>query len=463
MKAALSVWALVALGLSAWTGCGESKSAGREPAVTSADPNLGGDTTVFDDGDEAYNYPASNLTLEQRGPFQIGDGVFNRNWVTAPATPQGNDGLGPTFNALSCSGCHPNNGRGAPPASHDEPFVGLLLRLSIPGTNEHGGPVPVPNYGDQLNHRAILGVPPEGKPSVAYEEKAGAYGDGEAFSLRVPTYSVVAPNFGPLLDDVLVSPRVAPVQIGLGLLQAVSEETILGFAAENGGHPNHVWDVAQQKTALGRFGWKANQPTAEQQTLGAFLGDIGITSTLFPTKNCPAAQKECLAAHQSMNQPNLVPIEARSMIVHALAIAVPARRALDDEHALHGETLFTKIGCAACHIPTMTTGTLDDWPQLSDQIIWPYTDLLLHDMGPDLADGRPDFEASGSEWRTAPLWGVGLIEAINDHTFLLHDGRARGFAEAILWHGGQATDAREAFRTLKKDDRDDVVAFLRSL
>jgi CxxC motif-containing protein (DUF1111 family) len=164
-----------------------------------------------------------------------------------------------------------------------------------------------------------------------------------------------------------------------------------------------------------------------------------------------------------MNQPNLVPIEARSMIVHALAIAVPARRALDDEHALHGETLFTKIGCAACHIPTMTTGTLDDWPQLSDQIIWPYTDLLLHDMGPDLADGRPDFEASGSEWRTAPLWGVGLIEAINDHTFLLHDGRARGFAEAILWHGGQATDAREAFRTLKKDDRDDVVAFLRSL
>jgi CxxC motif-containing protein (DUF1111 family) len=458
---ALTAWAVVALGLSAWTGCGESKSG--KPALAPADPNLGGDTTVFDDGDEAYNYPASNLTLEQRGPFQIGDGVFNRNWVTAPATPQGSDGLGPTFNALSCSACHPNNGRGAPPASADEPFVGLLLRLSIPGTNEHGGPLPVPSYGDQLNHRAILGVPPEGKPVVSYEESAGAYADGEAFSLRAPTYSVEALNFGPLPDDVLVSPRVAPIQVGLGLLQAVTEETISGFAAENGGHPNHVWDIARQKTVLGRFGWKANQPTAEQQTLAAFLGDIGITSALYPGKNCPEAQKECTGAHQSMNQPNLVPIQTKSMIVHALAIAVPARRALDDEHALHGEVLFTKIGCASCHIPTMTTGTLDEWPQLSDQTIWPYTDLLLHDLGPDLADGRPDFEASGSEWRTAPLWGVGLIEAIDEHTFLLHDGRARGFAEAILWHGGQATDAREAFRKLKKDDRDDLIAFLHSL
>ena len=463
MIAAQSAWAVIAVGLLAWTGCGESKSAGEKPVVVPADPNLGGDTTVFDDGDEAYNYPASNLTLDRRGPFQIGDGVFNRNWVTAPATPQGNDGLGPTFNALSCSGCHPNNGRGAPPTSDREPFVGLLLRLSIPGENEHGGPVPVPNYGDQLNPRAILGVPPEGTPVVSYEEQPGAYTDGEPYSLRVPTYSFESLHFGPMPDDVLVSPRVAPVQVGLGLLQAVSEETILEFAAKNGGRPNHVWDIAQQKTVLGRFGWKANQPTAEQQTLSAFLGDIGITSTLLTTKNCPAAQKECAAAPQSMNQPNLVPIEQDAMIVHALAIAVPARRALDDDHALHGETLFAKLGCASCHIPTMKTGTLDDWPQLSGQTIWPFTDLLLHDMGPDLADGRPDFEASGSEWRTPPLWGIGLIEAINDHTFLLHDGRARGIAESVLWHGGEATDAREAFRKLKKTDRDDLVAFVQSL
>jgi CxxC motif-containing protein (DUF1111 family) len=164
-----------------------------------------------------------------------------------------------------------------------------------------------------------------------------------------------------------------------------------------------------------------------------------------------------------MNQPNLVPIESTAMVVHALAIAVPARRALDDEHALRGEALFSRIGCASCHVPRMTTGTLEDWPQLSRQTIWPFTDLLLHDMGPDLADGRPDFEASGSDWRTPPLWGIGLVRTINDHEFLLHDGRARGFAEAILWHGGEAEDAREAFRKLAKRDRDDLIAFLGSI
>jgi CxxC motif-containing protein (DUF1111 family) len=341
--------------------------------------------------------------------------------------------------------------------------LGLLLRLSIPGTDEHGGPNPVPNYGDQLNNHAILGVMPEGTPRVSYVEKAGTYADGTAYSLRVPTYSIESPTFGPLPADVMMSPRVAPVQVGLGLLQAVSEDTILDFAEKNGGHPNHVWDVARQQTVLGRFGWKANQPTVEQQTFGAFRGDIGITSALFPSENCPAVQNDCANAPQSMNQPNLVPIESEAMVAHALAIAVPARRELDDEHALHGEILFTRIGCASCHIPKMVTGALEDWPALSNQTIWPFTDLLLHDMGPDLADGRPDFEASGNDWRTPPLWGIGLIQTINDHDFLLHDGRARGYAEAILWHGGEADDAREAFRKLASRDRDDLLAFLASI
>jgi CxxC motif-containing protein (DUF1111 family) len=174
-------------------------------------------------------------------------------------------------------------------------------------------------------------------------------------------------------------------------------------------------------------------------------------------------QVDCANAPQSKNQPNLVAIESDAMVAHALAVAVPARRALDDERALHGEVLFSKIGCASCHVPKMSTGDLDGWPQLSHQTIWPFTDLLLHDMGPDLADGRPDFEASGSEWRTPPLWGIGLIEAINDHRFFLHDGRARGFAEAILWHGGEAAQPREAFRKLGKRDREDLVAFLGSI
>jgi CxxC motif-containing protein (DUF1111 family) len=442
--------------------CGDPAARGASP-TRAADPNLGGETTVFDDGDESFDYPASNLTPEQRAPFQIGDGVFNRNWVTAPATPQGNDGLGPTYNALSCSGCHSNNGRGAPPARDGEPFLGLLLRLSVPGTDEHGGPAPEPSYGDQFNNHAILGVPSEGTATVTYAETPGAYADGERYSLRTPTYSFSILNFGDLPPDIMISPRVAPVQVGLGLLEAVSESTILQFAAKNGGRANHVWDVAQQKTVLGRFGWKANQPTVEQQTFAAFHGDIGITSALFPDKNCPKVQTACAAAPSSMTQPNLLSIESNAMTAHALAIAVPARRNLDDERALHGEQLFDQARCSACHIPRMVTGTLDDWPQLSHQTIWPFSDLLLHDMGDALADGRPDFEASGSDWRTPPLWGIGLIQTINDHTFLLHDGRARGVAEAILWHGGEGADARDAFRKMKKSDRSDLIRFIESL
>src|SRR6185295_11008831 len=190
----------------------------------------------------------------------IGDGIFNRNWVTAPATPQGSDGLGPTYNALSCSGCHGNNGRGAPPAQAGEKFLGLLLRVSVPGSDEHGGPMPDPSYGLQINQNAILGVPAEAALVVTYTESAGSYDDGTAYSLRIPSYTFASVSFGPLGPGGMISPRVAPQMIGLGLLEAVSEDTVLGFAQKNGGHPNYVWNVATQTTELGRFGWKANQP-----------------------------------------------------------------------------------------------------------------------------------------------------------------------------------------------------------
>ena len=318
---------------------------------------LGGDTTVFDDGDEALVHPLRNLSADYRGPFQIGDGVFNRNWVSAPATPVGRDGLGPTYNATSCSGCHDNNGRGATPQG-DEPFLGLLLRLSVGGTNEHGGPQPDPVYGDQLQPYAILGVPAEGTPRVTYAEQPGTYGDGQAYCLRAPTYTVVDLGFGPLADGILISPRLAPQMVGLGLLEAVDEATIEGFAATNGGHTNHVWDVAKQATALGRFGWKANQPTLAQQSFAAFRSDIGITSALFPDKNCGPTQTDCLGAPMSDTIPNIQDPKAEAMVVHALALAVPARRNLDDAQALHGEELFGQIGCGSCHIQKMVTGVL---------------------------------------------------------------------------------------------------------
>jgi CxxC motif-containing protein (DUF1111 family) len=235
------------------------------------------------------------------------------------------------------------------------------------------------------------------------------------------------------------------------------------MVAQNGGHPNHVLDVKSGQTVLGRFGLKANQPSLLQQSMAAFRNDIGITNSLFPDENCPAAQTACAAAPPSMTQPNLLPLFEDAMRVHALGLAVPARRNLHDATALRGEKLFPEAGCSVCHVSDLTTGNLDGWPELSQQKIHPYTDLLLHDMGPGLADGRADFEASGSEWRTPPLWGLGLVQSIEGAIFLLHDGRARSFEEAILWHDGDGQTAREKFRTMTKDDRDAIVAFLSSL
>jgi CxxC motif-containing protein (DUF1111 family) len=455
-------WVLcLALPLAGCGGGSDSTDQPQAPAIPEA-ALLGGDTTVFDDGDEALVHPLRNLSADHRAAFQIGDGVFNRNWVSAPATPPGRAGLGPTYNATSCSGCHDNNGRGAPPTA-DEPFLGLLLRLSIDGTGEHGEPVPDPSYGDQLEPYAILGVPGEGTPHVTYSETAGSYADGEAYSLRAPVYTVAGLAFDALADGILISPRLAPQMVGLGLLEAVSEATVEAFAQQNGGHTNHVWDVATQATVLGRFGWKANQPNLAQQTFAAFRGDIGITSELLPDKNCPAVQTACAAAPVSDTVPNIQDPKASAMVVHALGLAVPARRNLDDPEALRGEQLFADAGCGKCHIQEMETGELVDWPELSQQKIHPFTDLLLHDMGPELADGRADFEATGSEWRTPPLWSLGLTGTIDGYLFLLHDGRARNFAEAILWHGGQAEDAREAFRSMPTSDRQALVAFLSSL
>jgi len=465
-RPSLAWWPAWAGVLGAIAACGSSSSntapPGPDATVIPESALLGGDTTVFDDGDEALVHPLRNLSMDYRGPFQIGDGVFNRNWVSAPATPPGRDGLGPTYNATSCSGCHDNNGRGATPQG-DEPFLGLLLRLGVAGTDEHGGPAPDPVYGDQLQPFGILGVPGEGTPRVTYTEQPGAYADGEPYSLRAPTYTVVELGFGPLADGELISARLAPQMVGLGLLEAVDEATIEGFAAANGGHTNHVWDIAAQAPALGRFGWKANQPTLAQQTFAAFRNDIGITSAMFPDKSCDPTQTACLDAPMSDTIPNIQDPKAEAMVVHAVALAVPARRNLDDPTALHGEDLFGAIGCGSCHIQKMVTGVLPGWPELSNQTIRPFTDLLLHDMGPGLADGRPDFEATGSEWRTPPLWGLGLSSVIDGYLFLLHDGRARDFAEAILWHDGQAAAAREAFRNLPKSDRDALVAFLESL
>ena len=466
---AIGVIALLALaGLLAQRSVNESRQIDAAAVDALLTELLGGETTAFADNRNAFGFSARNLTNLERRTFEVGDSFFEQNWVTAPASTAARDGLGPTFNAQSCSSCHVLDGRGRPPLDDYDPERGLLFRISIPGTDANGGPLPDPNYGGQLQDRAILTAPAEGRFRIAYDVIHGAYGDGEPYTLLSPRYSFADLKFGPLHPDAMVSPRIAPSVFGAGLLEAIPESDILASADPDdadgdgiSGRPNMVWNDRSGAPALGRFGWKANVATVEQQAAGAFLGDIGITSPLFPDANCPAVQAECQAAPNG-GVPEIPAERLAQVVFYNQTLAVPAMREVDDPQVRQGAALFLQAGCASCHTPRHTTGE-HPVAALSNQAILPYTDLLLHDMGDGLADGRPDFRANGREWRTPPLWGIGLLGNVNGHTRLLHDGRARNIAEAILWHDGEGLAAREAFRNMSRAAREAVLRFLESL
>ena len=457
-------YAAAAALLTLTSGLAQACGPDREGAVF--DERLGGDTTAFSAGSNAFELSARNLKNEERRTFEVGDSFFNQNWVTAPASTEARDGLGPTFNAQACSSCHSHDGRARPPEDDTDPARGLLLRLSVPGP---GGPIDEPVYGGQLQDRAINGVPPEGRIGIHYEEVPGEYPDGTSYTLLDPTYVILDPAFGPVDPEVMISPRIAPAVFGMGLLEAIPEERILALADPDdadgdgiSGRPNMVLDMRTGETVLGRFGWKANQPTVLQQTAGAFHGDIGITSTLFPEENCPRAQAACREAPNG-GSPELPDERLSKIDFYVRTLAVPAMRNVDSSVVRRGADVFVEIGCATCHTPRHVTAEDYPTPPLQGQVIFPYTDLLLHDMGPGLADNRPDGLASGSEWRTPPLWGIGLVETVNGHTRFLHDGRARSIEEAILWHDGEGRASREAFKGLSREDIKAIIEFLRSL
>lgn len=422
----------------------------------------GGGFTVFEIGRAAFATMAPALPEDLLREFAHGRTVFNRPWLVNSAQDERFLGLGPLFNRLSCVACHPRNGGGFAPDSAAEPMRTMLVRLSLPGADPHGGPNPHTAYGDQLNEEGIDGVPGEGRAIIHWKEHSEVLPGGEVARLRRPELRFTGLAYGRLGAETLTSPRIAPPIFGLGLLAAVPEADILALAAINGGRPNRVWDAGHGRTALGRFGWKANQPSVVQQLAGAMLGDIGITSPLFPRQNCAPAQKACAAAG-APPQPEITAGQLLALETYHLGLGVPARRGTDDPVVRQGESLFMAAGCAACHVPTLRTGPHPALEQLEGQEIHPYTDLLLHDMGPDLADGRPDFLATGSEWRTPPLWGLGLRPVVNDHVGYLHDGRARTPLEAVLWHGGTAGPAADFVRRLGADDRRALLRFLGSL
>ena len=433
----------------------------------------------------AFSNPSANLSFEGEQDFKLGNGLFKKLWVSSPSSTQASDGLGPLYNARSCQRCHLKDGRGHPPAHAEDSAVSMFLRLSVPPRgaeqraaleNRTAMLFPEPTYGGQLQDFAVPGLPAEGRMVIAYTEEDVVLNGGETVSLRKPVYSVADLGFGPMAEDVMLSPRVAPPMIGLGLLEAIHPADILALADPDdadgdgiSGKPSWVRDADTGELVLGRFGWKASTPTVLEQSAGAFAGDIGISSPLAPRHwgDCTDRQQACLEKPTGV-QGRLGETEAPPPVLDLVTfysrnLAVPARRAVDDPDVLRGKQVFYETGCARCHRPKFVTSRSAEQPEHRFQLIWPYTDLLLHDMGEGLADNRPVGDATGREWRTAPLWGIGLTETVNGHTFFLHDGRARSLLEAILWHGGEAQAARDTVVSLDPADRSALIRFLESL
>ncbi|MEX0162255.1 c-type cytochrome [Pseudomonas brassicacearum] len=464
---------VMALGLSA---CDDA------PRFTQAEPGearSGGAATVRKTDQNAFSLPSANLSPSRRVDFSVGNSFFRSPWVIAPSTTTARDGLGPLFNTNACQNCHVKDGRGHPPAPDATSAVSMLVRLSIPDTPAYAkvieqlGVVPEPVYGGQLQDMSVPGVAPEGKVRVDYTPVPLRFKDGTVVELRKPDLQITQLAYGPMHPDTRFSARVAPPMIGLGLLEAIPDEAILANAEaqareKNGiaGRPNQVWDDAQQKTVLGRFGWKAGQPNLNQQNVHAFSGDMGLTTSLRPFDDCTESQVDCKRA-PSGNGPDGEPEVSdnilRLVLFYSRNLAVPARREVNSPQVLAGKNLFFQAGCQSCHTPKYTTAANAAEPELANQVIRPYTDLLLHDMGEGLADNRSEFKASGRDWRTPPLWGIGLTEAVNGHTQFLHDGRARNLLEAVLWHGGEAQAAQRQVLAFNAEQRAALLAFLNSL
>lgn len=433
---------------------------------------------------DSFSQSASNIGFSGEDRFKLGNALFRKVWVASPSSTAASDGLGPLFNARSCQSCHLKDGRGHPPLAGED-ATSMFLRLSRPPETEEERRqlaertllrLPDPTYGGQLQTFGVAGVRAEGRMAITYREEEVRLADGTAVSLRRPSYEAVDLGYGPLGDHTVLSPRNAPPMIGLGLVEAIPEADLLAHADPDdrdgdgiSGKPSLVRDPETGALVLGRFGWKASASTIRAQTAEAFSGDIGISTPLLTDAfgECSVGQRACVDAPSGV-QPRLGEVEAPDPILDLVTfysqnLAVPARRDTGDPAVLRGKQLFHEAGCASCHVPKFVTSR--DAPDEAHrfQLIWPHSDFLLHDMGEGLADGATIGDATGTEWRTPPLWGIGLTQTVSGHTLFLHDGRARNLTEAILWHGGEGQRARDAFASLPRADREALLRFLESL
>lgn len=447
---------------------------------TQADPRAlsGGDLTVFHDGFMPFGQSPNNLPWQYEAIFEAGDGIFDKTYSAGTGSSAAQEkagdgtrrrGLGPLYNASGCAQCHFRDGRVEQPYQSGGEMVGIFLRLSV--ADGQGGWKAPDGYSHQLHDRAVAGVKPEGVGHIDWQEVAGVFPDGERYALRRPQFRIDQLAYGALPADIVIEARTAPPVHGGGLLEAIADDTLLSLAAAQRsdpdgirGRPNVVTDPQTGQRVLGRFSLKANEASLRAQAAGAAFNDMGVTSALHPQQNCLPTQRDCLAAPAggTPDDPELSDRQLDELTTYLQLLAVPARRGLGDPIALRGEQLFKDSRCTACHVDTLVTGQTHPIKRLRGQTIHPYSDLLLHDLGPGLA-GRPDGEAGAQQWRTPPLWGIGLTSRSNHHSHFLHDQRARNFQEAILWHDGEAAAARGRFMALPKDDRAALIRFLESL
>ncbi len=415
-------------------------------------PQAGGATTLYNRSSHAFGQPAPGLNETEEAKHAAGDAAFDAVFVTAPAAV--NPGLGPVFNNASCGACHIKNGRGMPQLGQ------ALVRVSLPETatsavSPTDGVVPVPHIGTQIRDHAIYGVASDADVALTWQMQSGQYPDGAVYELRSPHIELIQsdPN-KPIPDGVLTSLRIPPPVFGVGLLESIPAATLAELADPNdsdrdgiSGRINQVWDPDTQAFAVGRFGLKASSPTLRHQTASAYVNDMGITNPMFPEADGSADISE-----QTLDENTF----------YVQSLGVPARTLVNDPVVQRGEILFANANCMVCHVSTLKTGPADV-AALAHQTFHPYTDLLLHHMGEGLADGRPDFEADGQEWRTTPLWGLGLTQAVLPYAGYLHDGRARTIEEAILWHGGEANASKVQFMAMDRRDRAALLTFLNAL
>lgn len=468
--------------------CGDDETTtgdGARPEVTVVDSprvvRTGGMTTAFDTTERAFGLTARNINHYERQVFADGKDVFEADWV-AEAGAGGDDafvGLGPGFDAPACASCHHADGRAAGPVGDGALPIGLTVGL---GTDD---PRTVDHYGASLSSASVDG-PGEAVVSVAYDEVTGTFADGAVYSLRRPTYSVEVADGPGLPDDAVLRVRVAPQLPGLGLLELVADDDILARADPDdadgdgvSGRPGTAVDLLTGAATTGRLGWNGNQPSVEQQTATALFRDMGLTSRYFPTESCdrwapcprqgiPVTEQydpdygDPTAGVEYPDESEVSDQRLYELTVYTQGLAVPAPRDVGDPEVERGWELFATTGCATCHAGPYTT-SVGPMEGLSHQLIQPYTDLLVHDMGDGLADRTVVGEVVTTEWRTPPLWGIGLLETVSGHTDLLHDGRARGVEEAILWHDGEAAPSAAAYRALPAADRAALVRFVESL